>query len=191
MRKCPQPSGRSRSTDRTVYDAAMYSGLPIIRPAERQDLPALGRLGASLVRSHHAFDPERFLAPGDDVEEGYAWFLGSQLLEPDVLVLVAEREGTVVGYVYAALEPRSWKELRDAAGFIHDVVVDESARSQGIGRRLVDAAVVGLVERGAPRILLWTAQRNDGAQRLFERLGFRRTMVEMTREAGVPRPDAP
>jgi RimJ/RimL family protein N-acetyltransferase len=30
--------------------------------------------------------------------------------------------------------------------------------------------------------MLWTAEPNAGAQRLFERLGFRRTMVEMTKE---------
>ena len=30
-------------------------------------------------------------------------------------------------HVYAALEPISWKELRDACGFIHDIAVDERA----------------------------------------------------------------
>jgi ribosomal protein S18 acetylase RimI-like enzyme len=30
--------------------------------------------------------------------------------------------------------------------------------------------------------VLWTAEKNDPAQRLFTRLGFRRTMIEMTRE---------
>jgi hypothetical protein len=35
---------------------------------------------------------------------------------------------------------------------------------------------------GAPRVMLWTAEQNDSAQRLFARLGFRRTMIEMTRE---------
>ena len=34
----------------------------------------------------------------------------------------------VVGYVYAGLEPQSWKELREACGFIHDVAVDEARR---------------------------------------------------------------
>jgi ribosomal protein S18 acetylase RimI-like enzyme len=37
-------------------------------------------------------------------------------------------------------------------------------------------------DRGAPRVVLGTAEQNEPAQRLFERLGFRRTMVEMTRE---------
>ena len=64
-----------------------------------------------------AFDPQRFMAPRGDPEAGYAWFLGSQLKEDDVAVFVAERAGVVIGYVYAGMEPQSWKELREAAGF--------------------------------------------------------------------------
>jgi ribosomal protein S18 acetylase RimI-like enzyme len=155
---------------------------PVIRLAERRDLPTLGRLGAVLVRGHHAFDPDRFMAPDPDIEDGYAWFLGTQLEEAEVVIYVAEQDGAVVGYVYAGLEPQSWKELRDPAGFIHDVVVDEAARGQGIASRLLETAAIWLEEHGAPRVMLWTAQKNGGAQRLFERAGFRRTMIEMTRE---------
>jgi RimJ/RimL family protein N-acetyltransferase len=39
-----------------------------------------------------------------------------------------------------------------------------------------------LKAHGAPRVMLWTAERNHAAQRLFEQAGFRRTMIEMTRE---------
>jgi ribosomal protein S18 acetylase RimI-like enzyme len=159
-----------------------------IRRADAGDLPALGRLGGMLVRAHHEFDRQRFLAPDEDVEEGYEWFLGTQLAEPDVVIFVAERQSgpppAVLGYVYAGLEPMSWKELRPPAGFVHDVVVDPAARGAGIGVRLIQAAISWLEEHGAPRTMLWTAQNNPGAQRLFERLGFRRTMIEMTREAG-------
>lgn len=153
-----------------------------VRRAGRGDLPALGRLGALLVRTHHAFDPQRFLAPGDRLEDGYARFLASQLENDDVVVLVAERGGTVIGYVYAGVEPRNWKELRDEAGFIHDVVVDESARRRGVARALVEAAADWLRAKGVARVMLWSAWANRPAQRLFERLGFRPTMVEMTRE---------
>ena len=155
---------------------------PTIRRATRDDLQALGRLGALLLRTHHDFDRQRFLAPGPDAEEGYAWFLETQMREPDATVLVAERDGEVVGYVYAGLEPLSWKELRGPAGFVHDLVVAEAARGSGIGTQLLDAAVAWLRDRGAPRVLLWTAAPNEGAQRLFESAGFRTTMMEMTLE---------
>ena len=155
----------------------------VIRRAEDRDLPALGRLGAHLLRTHHELDGARFMAPGEDPEGGYAWFLGTQLRDRDAVVLVAAHEpNVVVGYAYAGLEPQSWKELREPAGFIHDLVVDEASRGQGIASALVSAAMDWLRERGAPRVLLWTAQHNVRAQHLFARLGFRRTMIEMTLE---------
>lgn len=153
-----------------------------IRRATDADLPALGRLGASLLRLHYGFDPRRFMAPHGNTEEGYAWFLGTQLRDDDVVIFVAERKGDAVGYVYAGLEPQSWKELREAAGFIHDVVVDEAHRREGVAGALLESASAWLREHGAPRVLLWTAEQNHGAQRVFEQLGFRRTMIEMTRE---------
>jgi GNAT superfamily N-acetyltransferase len=156
----------------------------VVRRAVEKDAPALGRLGALLMRLHHSYDTQRFLPPGANPEAGYGRFLRSQLRADDVVVLVAERDGAVIGYVYAGLEPLSWKELRDACGFIHDVAVDESGRRAGVATALVEAAIAWLRDRGAPRVVLWTAERNDAARRLFERLGFRRTMVEMTRELG-------
>ena len=155
-----------------------------IRPAAAADAAALGRLGALLMRTHYEFDRQRFLSPGGSPERGYASFLRSQLKDDEVVVLVAEDAagGGGVGYVYAALEPLSWKELRDAAGFIHDVVVAPEARRRGIAAALLEAATDWLREQGAPRVLLWTAEPNAEAQRVFERLGFRRTMVEMTKE---------
>jgi ribosomal protein S18 acetylase RimI-like enzyme len=154
----------------------------MIRPATRADLAALGHLGAMLMHTHYAFDPQRFLPPGDDPAGGYAWFLETQLNHADAVVLVAERDGTVVGYVYAGLEPLCWKELRGPAGFIHDIVVDEAARRSGLARQLLQAAVEWLRARGAPRVMLWTASQNATAKALFDSAGFRKTMIEMTLE---------
>ena len=154
----------------------------LVRRATQADLPTLGRLGALLMQTHFAFDQRRFMAPGSNPEEGYGWFLGTQLSEADVIVLVAEQAGSVVGYVYAGLEPRSWKELREAAGFIHDVAVEQSSRRTGVATALIEAAVDWLHRQGAPRVLLWSAEQNSSALHLFSRLGFRRTMIEMTRE---------
>ena len=158
-------------------DAAVH-----IRRATRADLPALGRLGAHLIRVHVEFDRRRFVQPAGTPEAGYAHFLGTQLDADDAIVLVAERGGAAVGYAYAGIEPFSWKELRDAAGFVHDIVVDEQERRTGVAGALMEAAIAWVREQGVASVMLWTAAPNEGAQRLFEKLGFRRTMIEMTRD---------
>jgi len=153
-----------------------------IRKAETRDLEAVGKLGVMLMETHYELDPQRFLAAGRGAARGYASFLGSVIESPEACVFVADDDGDVKGYVYVALEPLSWKELRGPAGFIHDVAVREDARRTGIGTRLLDAAVAWLRERGAPRVLLWTAAPNAAAQNLFRHHGFRNTMIEMTME---------
>jgi ribosomal protein S18 acetylase RimI-like enzyme len=141
---------------------------------------------------HHDFDPARFMAPGRDPERGYAWFLGTQLSQRDVCIFVAERDAAVIGYVYGAIEPQSWKELRDEAGFIHDVLVEETARNSGVATALLETAMQWLQGRGVPRVVLWTAHANQPAQHLFASLGFRPTMIEMTKElSSTARPPTP
>lgn len=78
--------------------------------------------------------------------------------------------------------------MRDLAPLLVGKVVLDTGNAyerQGHSRNeqaLIDAAIEWLRSRGAPRVVLWSVERNEAAQRLFARLGFRRTMVEMTRE---------
>lgn len=110
-----------------------------------------------LMRTHYVFDAQRFLEPGQGSESGYASFLAHVLESDDNCVFVADRDGAIAGYVFAALEPMSWKELRGPAGFIHELAVAESARRTGIGTKLMEAAINWLRECGAPRVVLGTA----------------------------------
>ena len=97
-------------------------------------------------------------------------------------MLVAEENGAVVGYTYAGVEAHDYMALRGPAGVLYDIVVDPEHRGRGIGRMLLDATLAFLGSRGVPRVVLSTAARNAAAQRLFASAGFRRTMIEMTRE---------
>jgi len=152
-----------------------------IRPATRTDVTALGTMAAELVRMHHALDPERFMIR-EPIEEGYGRWLGKQADDADAVVVVAEMEAQIVGYAYGALEDRDWMQLRDECGALHDVFVKEHARKHGIARALCKAVIDRLGQLGAPRVVLTPAAKNEGAQRLFDAMGFRRTMIEMTRE---------
>jgi len=176
---CARASRSLWNVRKREYDGRMK---PTIRKAQPRDTAALGRLGVMLMETHYAFDSRRFLAPREGATSGYASFLARVLDSDEDCVFVAEADGAIVGYVFAALEPLSWKELRGPAGFIHDIAVSEEARRAGIATELMQAAIGWLRERGAPRAILWSAAANESAQTLFRRLGFRDTMVEMTLE---------
>jgi ribosomal protein S18 acetylase RimI-like enzyme len=157
-----------------------------VRPAARADLPAAARLAAELVRFHHALDPHRYMVT-EPLERGYEACFTRELASKDAVIVVAEERRddgppAIIGYAYGRLEPRDWNSLLDACGALHDILVAPSARRRGTGEALVEAVTARLRALGAPRVVLHTAVQNTAAQRLFERLGFRQTMIEMTRE---------
>ena len=56
---------------------------------------------------------------------------------------------------------------------VDGLAVAEGVRGQGIGSRLIEALAEVARERGHPAIRLDVAEGNDGAARLYARLGFR------------------
>jgi ribosomal protein S18 acetylase RimI-like enzyme len=158
----------------------------LIRAPERRELGAVAALAGALVRQHHAFDPERFFLL-EPVERGYERYLASQLGRRETVMLAAFAGEQVVGYAYGSLQPRDWVRLLDPCGELHDLFVAEAARRQGLATRLVEETLQRFDALGAPRVVLSAAWRNPAAQQFFERLGFRRTMVEMALERGPRR----
>ena len=161
-----------------------------VRAMTAADLPAAARLAGKLVRMHYELDRLRFLHLPNP-EPGYARYFAGELKSDRVVLLVAERTSgappkepgdAIVGYAYGRLESRSYNDLLDACGKLHDVLVDESARGHGLGEQLVTEVLRRLTAQGAPRVVLLTAVQNEAAQHLFKKLGFRTPMLEMTRE---------
>jgi ribosomal protein S18 acetylase RimI-like enzyme len=72
--------------------------------------------------------------------------------------------------------------------WIHDVVVDESARGRGVGEALAREALRLAEAAGAISIELTTRQEREAANRLYRRLGFeqRETNVYVWRPRAEP-----
>jgi GNAT superfamily N-acetyltransferase len=157
--------------------------MPTIRPAVSTDKDVLGRFGGALMRQHHAEDPRRFIQV-ENPEEGYGRFLVSRITDPDSLVLVAEDQGVIIGYIYADVESTSWMDLRGPCGLVHDIYVDPAARRAGAGRALLQAAVAWIRTKGETQVVLFTKTGNAHAHQLFKSAGFRPTMIEMTLDLG-------
>src|SRR3954464_6944416 len=151
-----------------------------IRTATDADWPRIGELGELQVRAHYAFDSARFFPPDKLTAGVYVSRVREEIAGGRATVLVADVDGRIAGYVFAAIEPESWKELRHEAGVVHDLVVDEPDRRAGIGEALLRSAMDWFAGRGVRRVMLGTAPQNERAQRLFRRIGFRPTMIEMT-----------
>jgi len=73
--------------------------------------------------------------------------------------LCAKLDGKIVGYAYARLEPRDWNALLDTHGALHDILVADEARRQGIGKKLLERTLSELRARGAARVVLHSATK--------------------------------
>ena len=81
--------------------------------------------------------------------------------------LVADDDDRLLGYAIGALESR-----RRADGWVLSVAVLPEARGRGLGEALTRSCVAALERDGARRVRLTVAPDNDGALRLYRRLGF-------------------
>ena len=113
--------------------------------------------------------------------------------------LMAEQGGEVVAMLHSFVmevdsdplpedfDPvlRPYAELEeDQSLYISGIAVEEEARGQGIGRALMIAADRRAEELDCPSISLIVFEQNEGAKRLYDRLGFKET----ARRAVVPHP---
>ena len=89
---------------------------------------------------------------------------------PASATFIARQDGADVGLAGVFAEP-------DPPGRMHliSMWVDPRHRRQGVARALVDLVVGWAAERQASEVVLWVADQNDAARRLYERLGFRPT----------------
>ena len=67
---------------------------------------------------------------------------------------------------------RLWELTRGLRAWIEDVVVDDSARGQGIGEVLTREALRIAGEAGARTVDLTSRPSREAAGRLYERVGF-------------------
>lgn len=111
------------------------------------------------------------------------------------LVLVAEQEGWIIGFLHAR---RVRGVLSGERAEIAALVVAPGARRRGAGRRLVEAAAEWAGRCGVERLRVRTDVRRRGAAAFYRRLGFDEVKrqrvferaVERAVEEGTSRPAA-
>lgn len=151
----------------------------VIRPATHQDVSAILFMVRELCTMHEHWDPVRYdFRP--DISEKYERWLPIRADDPHSAFFVAA-DPDILGFIVGEVldEIPIYKTTR--FGFIHDMYVLPQARSRGIGKALVFAAIEKFESLGVRQIRLDTATANESARRLFESCGFWGAVVQMTR----------
>ena len=135
-----------------------------VRPATREDIPAVAALEAELF-PHGAT----------------AEYLRSLTDRGGAVLLAAEGE-TLLGY--------AWYQLVLDEGYVGNLAVGAPFRRRGVGTALLRAMLDHAEERGAAFLTLEVRESNTAARRLYERCGFetaavRKNYYERPREDAV------
>jgi phosphinothricin acetyltransferase len=147
-----------------------------IRPAVAGDLPAVAAVyDHEVATSHTTFDLE---PPGPAV-----WEARLRSTEPGDHLLVAERDGMVVGYAYSSsYRPRpAYASTRETS-----IYLAATARGLGIGRRLYPALLDRMTRSGVHTAVALVALPNPASERLHLACGFEHvgTMHEVGHKLG-------
>jgi ribosomal protein S18 acetylase RimI-like enzyme len=108
------------------------------------------------------------------------------LADPRSFLLVARDGARPVGYAIARVMD-SGPEWRDAwqvpptMAELETLVVLPELRNTGLGTRMLDAVEAELARQGITEVIVGLIPGNDGAQRLYERRGFRPRWLVLAR----------
>lgn len=135
-------------------------------------MPDTVRFRASVPVTIRAARPEDMVsisgpvAAGDPASPVHQAF--DRMRAGEVAVMVAEANGRVAGRLFVDLDLRG----RRGAGYLWSLAVDPLLQGAGIGTRLIGHGEHLLRRRGVPAARIAVGKKNDGARRLYERLGY-------------------
>ena len=149
-----------------------------VRPATKNDIPALMALLVQVNMVHHNGRPDLFKGP---TTKYTADELAAILADDETPVFVGvDESGRVLGHGFCVLQHSSGRLMAEHDTlYIDDICVDESARGLGAGRAVYDHIVEYARQRGCYNVTLnvWTC--NPGAMRFYEKLGMKPYRVGM------------
>jgi ribosomal protein S18 acetylase RimI-like enzyme len=96
----------------------------------------------------------------------------SALVKSETSRLLLARLPDETGPIVGTLTVSTYRVPTGVRAVIEDVVVDRSARGQGVGEALMRRALDLAARAGAPGVALTSNPRREAANQLYRRLGF-------------------
>lgn len=106
----------------------------------------------------------------------WAWLMDA---EADLCGVVAVEGDTVVGFAHYRQVPDTFTAASE--WYLDDLFVDSGHRGSGAGAALIDAVAERAASDGGGKLRWITAENNERAQRLYDRVATRTTWVTYER----------
>ncbi|MGI9547887.1 MAG: GNAT family N-acetyltransferase [Flavobacteriaceae bacterium] len=145
----------------------------LIREAIREDLETLLEFEQKLIRAERPFDE---CIRKDPVQY---YDLASMIDDPCVSVVVVENEGEIVSSGYAlARKARNYLDHEEYAylGFMYTL---PEFRGKGLNRMVIEKLSSWASNNGLQELRLTVYEENIPAFKAYEKVGFKRHIVEM------------
>lgn len=140
----------------------------VFRPARLEDVPAVVALYADDELGATREDPTDLAT--------YEAALARVAQDPNQHLVVADRDGTVVGTLQLTVVP-GLSRRGSTRSIIEAVRVASSERGSGLGTRIVEWAVAESRRQGVDLVQLTSDASRVDAHRFYERLGFTQSHV--------------
>ena len=134
--------------------------MSIIRKATRQDIPRILEL-------YEEFTGEKQNISSDAIERVFAEIVAT----PNQEFLVAEKDGLVLGTLFLQIVPNLSHDARPWA-ILENMVVDSRYRRLGIGRLLIEYALIRCREAGCYKVQLLSNKKRQEAHQFYRSVGF-------------------
>ncbi|MEM2203077.1 MAG: GNAT family N-acetyltransferase [Sulfolobales archaeon] len=142
----------------------------IIRIARKEDVEQISDLVLRLKKLNEEFDP--LYTVRQEAPEVVRKYISDSLGREDVITLVAESSGRVVGVIRTEIRSRIFYEPL-IAGVITDLYVLPSYRRKGVGEALISSLTKILKSRGVTLISAEFPPMNKIAVEFYTSLGFK------------------
>jgi GNAT superfamily N-acetyltransferase len=141
-----------------------------VRPARPEDATAIGAVHVRAWQvGYRGMMPDSYLDGLSAAERAAMWERQIPRIPSNQVLLVAEREGAIVGFGGGGPARRP---IDEGLLELYLLNVDPQHWSSGAGGALLDAFTVWAAERRARDLVLWVVTDNTRARQFYERRGW-------------------
>ncbi len=149
----------------------------LIRDARLIDLDGLVALWLKLAKHHQALHSELYENEAHSAATYRAW-LRRQIESADSMLLVAEKDDRLVGYLLGRIGQRAPVYAIREVGMIHDLMVSQTVRRQGVAQALLTETKARFRRRGIFHLNVTYSPNNPEARGFWESQGFEPLLYE-------------